>query len=74
MQPEITEPMRDEEHILADVHDIAKSLYELRQEFADFKTMFEAKVEEWEGIARPFARMRDGTRLRRLGRGRDAVQ
>lgn len=70
MSQEITESVTDQEHILADIHEIAKMIHEFRQEFDNFRAEFGAKVEEWEKIAHPLVAMRDSKIFRNLGKGR----
>ena len=63
MQTETADELATWEHIITDIHEILRKIDGI-----------EKKIEHWEAAAGPLLRMRDATRLRKLGKSRpDAV-
>lgn len=62
MQPETDDELAAWEHVILDIHEILRRIDGI-----------EKKIEHWEAAAGPLLRMRDATRLRKLGKGRDGA-
>lgn len=69
MQPESGEPPPAGEHIVTDIHEILRRLEAFEQRDAEFKAALLERIERWEKIAAPFARLKEAGRLARLGKG-----
>ena len=61
--PQVADNHATIDHILIDIH-------ELLRRFDAFEKKFDAEIAEAKRMAAPFTRMRDGARLRGLGKGR----
>ena len=59
MQTETGDELATWEHIIIDIHEILRRIDGI-----------EKKIEHWEAAAGPLLRMRDATRLRKLGKGK----